>query len=275
MEFGSRTAPGKGPVNPRGDRSATTARSDPCTLPRTTVPNRRSRGCPAGIDDLHSPLSPRALSREARWALRAVEVPLDRGSVAVHCNARKREVARYFVSAAPSVEAGFGISVGCGMADVAPRTSAAFRTPSFRASSMLSGARKGTQMVSAHEIEVFIPEDHRLTVEVPRSVRSGPARLILLVASEDMGKSQDPKALERWRALSSHLAADLRPFDELSLDERRIRLREVMGAGRGISSSSEEFARQKSTEIDIEERLREGSRVSGVGSLSPTASLSP
>ena len=54
-------------------------------------------------------------------------------------------------------------------------------------------------MVSAHEIEVFIPEDHRLTVEVPRSVRSGPARLILLVASEDLGKSQDPKALERWQ----------------------------------------------------------------------------
>jgi hypothetical protein len=109
-------------------------------------------------------------------------------------------------------------------------------------------------MVSAHEIEVFIPEDHRLTVEVPRSVRSGPARLILLVASEDIGKSQDPKALERWQALSAHLAADSRPFDELSLDERRIRLREVMGAGRGISSSSEEFARQKSTEIDLEER---------------------
>ena len=77
-------------------------------------------------------------------------------------------------------------------------------------------------MVSAHEIEVFIPE-------------------------------QDPRALERWQALSSHLAADSRPFDELSLDERRIRLREVMGAGRGISSSSEEFARQKSTEIDLED----------------------
>lgn len=109
-------------------------------------------------------------------------------------------------------------------------------------------------MVHAHEIEVVIPEDHRLTVEVPRSVRSGPARLILLVPSEAPKQTATTEALDRWQTLAADLAANARPFDELSLEERRNRLRRVMGAGRGISSSSEEFAQQKSAEIDLEER---------------------
>lgn len=37
--------------------------------------------------------------------------------------------------------------------------------------------------MQAHEIDVFIPEDHQLTVAVPASIQSGPARLILLVPS--------------------------------------------------------------------------------------------
>lgn len=109
-------------------------------------------------------------------------------------------------------------------------------------------------MVHAHEIEVVIPEDHRLTVEVPLSVRSGPARLILLVPSQEDGQKDFPDARERWRALADDLAADVRPFDELSLGERRERLQRVMGAGRGVSSSSEEFARQKAVEIKLEEQ---------------------
>lgn len=37
----------------------------------------------------------------------------------------------------------------------------------------------------AQGIEVMIPEDHRLTVEVPDTVRSGPARLLLVFPAED------------------------------------------------------------------------------------------
>jgi len=109
-------------------------------------------------------------------------------------------------------------------------------------------------MENAHEIDVVIPKDHRLTIDVPQSVRSGPARLILLVPSENPAPRTNPEALGRWQALTADLLADARPFDALSPEERQERLGKVMGAGRGISSSSEEFARKKSTEIDLEER---------------------
>jgi hypothetical protein len=50
--------------------------------------------------------------------------------------------------------------------------------------------------MQAHEIEVMIPADHRLMVEVPQSVRSGPAKLILLVPSDRQHltppQAQDP-----------------------------------------------------------------------------------
>lgn len=39
--------------------------------------------------------------------------------------------------------------------------------------------------METHEFQVTIPEDHRLMVEVPETVRSGPARLILVVQAED------------------------------------------------------------------------------------------
>ena len=39
--------------------------------------------------------------------------------------------------------------------------------------------------METHEFQVTIPEDHRLMVEVPETVRSGPARLILVVPAED------------------------------------------------------------------------------------------
>ncbi len=39
--------------------------------------------------------------------------------------------------------------------------------------------------METHELEVVIPDDHRLTVKVPESIRSGPARLLLLVPAED------------------------------------------------------------------------------------------
>ncbi len=119
-------------------------------------------------------------------------------------------------------------------------------------------------MVRAHEIEVVIPEDHRLTVEIPQSVRSGPARMILLVSTEDSAatvvpeavpqETVAPEAVQQWRALAADLEADPRPFDDLSPEERRNRLNQVMGAGRDVASSSEDFAREKAAEIELEER---------------------
>jgi len=47
--------------------------------------------------------------------------------------------------------------------------------------------------MQAHEMEVVIPEDHRLVVEVPASVRSGPAKLILLLPTE--GEVAAPRRL--------------------------------------------------------------------------------
>ena len=50
----------------------------------------------------------------------------------------------------------------------------------------------------AHEIEVFIPEDHRLVVDVPEGVQTGPAKLILLqpVAEEGNGETRKPLRLD-------------------------------------------------------------------------------
>lgn len=38
--------------------------------------------------------------------------------------------------------------------------------------------------MKAHEIEVMIPADHRLVVEVPEELQTGPARLILIQPSK-------------------------------------------------------------------------------------------
>jgi hypothetical protein len=107
-----------------------------------------------------------------------------------------------------------------------------------------------------HEMDAVVPEDHRLVVELPKTIRSGPVRLIVLVPSETEveqdGAKASPEALAHWSALRDDLASDPRPFKELSLKERRARLRRLMGAGRGLVSTSEEFARRKREEIEIE-----------------------
>jgi hypothetical protein len=54
--------------------------------------------------------------------------------------------------------------------------------------------------------------------------------------------------------LARRLAADGRAFRELSLAERRARLSELIGVGRGLLSSSEEFAAAKRQEIALEAR---------------------
>lgn len=109
----------------------------------------------------------------------------------------------------------------------------------------------------AHRLKIVIPEDHQLHVQVPEELPAGPAELIVLVEPPKVEEPEEPsteEASRRFVALAERLAADPRPFDELSDEERSARLRQIMGIGRGLLSSSEEFARQKQEEIDLEER---------------------
>jgi hypothetical protein len=107
---------------------------------------------------------------------------------------------------------------------------------------------------------VVIPEDHQLLVEVPETIRSGPATLILVTPSEGDEEFDRPpesatsEARVRWQAMRAELAQDPRPFQELSPEERHDRLRRLRGIGRGLLSSSEEIARRKAEEVEIEER---------------------
>lgn len=109
-----------------------------------------------------------------------------------------------------------------------------------------------------HRLRVVIPEDHRVVVEVPEDVPAGPAELILMVERPEgsgTGKvavSESAKA--RFESLADELATDPRPFRDLSQEERKARLRRVVGIGRELFSPSEEIARRKDEEIEIEER---------------------
>jgi hypothetical protein len=106
------------------------------------------------------------------------------------------------------------------------------------------------------KLKVVIPEDHELVVRLPEDVPAGPAELIVLtgtsVEKPSPGRSVE-EASRRFEELAARLAADPRPFRDLSPEERRERLQQVMGSGRGLSSGSEEFARRKQEEIDLEE----------------------
>lgn len=110
----------------------------------------------------------------------------------------------------------------------------------------------------AHRLKIVIPEDHRVVVDVPEDVPAGPAELILMVERAEVIPSEEvavsESARKRFRDLADELAADPRSFRELSPEERKARLQRVMGIGRGLFSSSEEFARRKEEEIDLEER---------------------
>ena len=109
--------------------------------------------------------------------------------------------------------------------------------------------------MEAHRLRVVIPEDHRAVIEFPESIRSGPVELIVLVPSEESTQeSLRPEGQGRMAALADVLAKDSRPFHELSPEERRSRIEKVMGVGRGLMSTSEEFAQRKHEEIEIEEQ---------------------
>jgi hypothetical protein len=108
-----------------------------------------------------------------------------------------------------------------------------------------------------HRIHIVIPEDHRATIEFPATIPSGPVELIVLVPSEAEAVRQTeapPPGRGRLTALARELAQDPRSFKELPPEERRERLRRLRGAARGLTSGSEEFARRKLEEIEIEER---------------------
>jgi hypothetical protein len=125
---------------------------------------------------------------------------------------------------------------------------------------LLVATGQENRAMATHQIEVVIPEDRRLVVEVPESIRSGPATLIFVTPSagspeaEELPDSARAEAQARWRAARAELAQDPRPFRQLSSEERRDRLRRLEGIGRGLLSSSEEFARRKAAEVELEER---------------------
>jgi hypothetical protein len=114
--------------------------------------------------------------------------------------------------------------------------------------------------MATHQIDVVIPEDRRLLVEVPATVRSGPATLILVTPAEDRMEAEElpdsarGEARQRWQAAREELARDPRPFRQLTPEERHDRLQRLHGIGRGLFSTSEDFARHKAEEIEIEER---------------------
>ena len=111
--------------------------------------------------------------------------------------------------------------------------------------------------MQAHKIHFVVPENHRATIEFPASIPSGPVELIVLVPPVGERTEQaeaPPPGRGRLVALAAELARDSRPFRELAPEERRARLRRLRGAGRGLTSGSDEFAKRKREEIEIEER---------------------
>jgi hypothetical protein len=105
-------------------------------------------------------------------------------------------------------------------------------------------------------LKVTIPENHELLVKLPDDVPVGPAELLVQVAAPAEEPATKPSAggvSRRFEELARKLAEDPRPFKELSLEERRARLQQIAGIGRGLFSGTEEFMRRKQEEIDLEE----------------------
>lgn len=109
----------------------------------------------------------------------------------------------------------------------------------------------------AHRIRIVVPENHRAEIEFPETIPSGPVELIVLVPTQAEQQEQaeaPPQGRGRLAALAAELAKNPRSFRDLAPEERRERLRRLRGAGRGLTSGSEEFAKQKREEIEIEDR---------------------
>jgi len=108
--------------------------------------------------------------------------------------------------------------------------------------------------MQAHRIHIVVPENHRAEIEFPETIPSGPVELIVLVPARGNQEQTEvpPQGRGRLAALAAELAKDPRPFRDLAPEERRERLRRLRGAGRGLTSGSEEFAKRKREEIEIE-----------------------
>jgi len=110
--------------------------------------------------------------------------------------------------------------------------------------------------MQAHKIHVVVPESHRVMLELPETIPSGPVELIILVppkSETEKPTGAAPRNRGRLAALAAELAQDSRPFRELTPEERGARLRRLRGAGRGLTSGSEELAKRKLEEIEIED----------------------
>jgi hypothetical protein len=112
----------------------------------------------------------------------------------------------------------------------------------------------GEPIMSSRRLQVVIPEDHELVVQVPEDVPAGPAELIVFTPREEPVERAPEEAVQKFHEVVDRLAADPRPFHDLSDEEKNARLNLILGMGRGLFSSSEERARRKQEEIDLEER---------------------
>ncbi|MEA2561115.1 MAG: hypothetical protein QOH06_2619 [Acidobacteriota bacterium] len=110
--------------------------------------------------------------------------------------------------------------------------------------------------MQAHRIQVTVPENRRTLIELPDTVPTGPVELIILVSEEREAPPEkaSQEALARWDATAAELALDPRPFRELTINERRARLRTLRGIGKGLLPPSDEFLKQKREEVGIEDR---------------------
>lgn len=105
----------------------------------------------------------------------------------------------------------------------------------------------------ARRLRVNVPEGRRTVIEFPESVPPGQVELIVLVAAnrEETPEKASPEALARWDAAASEVGLDPRSFRELTLEERRARLRRLRSVGKGLLPSSQEFLRQKRKEAEL------------------------
>src|SRR5262245_4297082 len=102
--------------------------------------------------------------------------------------------------------------------------------------------------MQAYRLHVVVPMDRRLTIELPETVPAGPVELIVLVPQQEEQSEVPPQGRGSLAALAAELARDPKPFRDLTPEERRARLRRLRGAGRGLTSGSEDFVRRKHEE---------------------------
>jgi len=110
--------------------------------------------------------------------------------------------------------------------------------------------------MQAHRMLVTIPQSRRAVIEFPETVPTGQVELIVLTSAgeEASPPKASPEALARWDRAAAELAADPRPFRNLTREERRARFAHLRGIGKGLLPSGEEFLREKRDEVELEER---------------------